>query len=179
MHISKFPIYAPWQQLCPDTSCMTELWDTEENNRYLVETKLDDVTRLWIAKKCIGDFSRSQDSKFTWIIKLKLYIPCFCVYFLAAVAIVSSHSWSKCFARASGASWNCYSGNKIHTETRHVSLSFIIQVNFEFWDLLKISNKQSSVTSSSLGCLTPGAGSGEKAFEQHMHVVRCEGTVLI
>ena len=30
-----------------------------------------------------------------------------------------------------------YSGKKIHTEARYVSLSFLIQVNLEFWDLLK------------------------------------------
>ena len=29
---------------------------------------------------------------------------------------------------SSGVSWNCYSGKKIHTETRYASLSFIIQV---------------------------------------------------
>ena len=42
---------------------------------------LDDVTRLWIIKKCIGDFSRSQNSKFTRIIKLKLtYLVSVCIY---------------------------------------------------------------------------------------------------
>ena len=56
---------------------------------------------------------------------------------------------------SSGASWNCCNGKKIHTETRYVSLSFITQVNFEFWDWLKSPIHffiiQSRVTSSKLG----------------------------
>ena len=56
---------------------------------------------------------------------------------------------------SSGESWNCYSGKKIHTETRYVSLSFITQVHFEFWDRLKSTIHffiiQSRVTSSKLG----------------------------
>ena len=53
--------------------------------------------------------------------------------------------------------WNCYSGKKEHTETRYVSLSFFILVNFEFWDRLKSPIHffiiQSRVTLSSLDCL--------------------------
>ena len=45
-----------------------------------------DVTQLWIMKKCIGDSNRSQNSKFTRKVKLKLtYLVS--VYFLAAVTI--------------------------------------------------------------------------------------------
>ena len=37
------------------------------------QPKLDDVMRLWMIKKCIGDFSRSQNLTFTWIIKLTVF----------------------------------------------------------------------------------------------------------
>ena len=44
------------------------------------------------------------------------------------------------FAWASGASWNCYSAKEIHTETRYVSLNFIILVKFQILRSTRISN---------------------------------------
>ena len=41
--------------------------------------------------------------------------------------------------KSSGSCWGRYSGKKIHTETRYVSLSFIVDIKFEFRDRLNLS----------------------------------------
>ena len=67
-------------------------------------------------------------------------MPCFCVYLIAAVAISArSARSSETFAPAVRADY-CYSGKKIHAETRYVKFKLYYSSKFRVLRSTKISN---------------------------------------
>ena len=108
----------------PSSEGMRVMW-------YVIPAALRNNDGFGFYKEMYERFSRSRNSNFTATIKLRLtYLVPVCIFLLSALTRG---------VKSSGSRWGHYSGKKIHTGTRYVSLSFIVAVKFEFRDRLNLS----------------------------------------